>query len=162
MGMLLLAICISGFVLAKIRTEIIATPLLKATTSEIIVSGVVRDVERASERRTTIILQPNEIEGMTTVQMPRRLRLSNSIKNGELAIGARVAFKARLSPLASPTIPGGFDYGRQLYFEGIGGSGRITSKIDVLGKGPIEQSRAGSTNVQVASGRGGKACNDGQ
>ena len=30
-------------------------------------------------------------------------------------------------------MPGGFDYGRQLYFEGIGGTGRITSKIDVLG-----------------------------
>jgi len=133
MGILLLAICISGFVLAKVRTEIIATPLLKATTNEIIVSGVVKHVERVSERRTTIILQPNEIEGMTTVQLPRRLRLSNSIKNGEPAIGTRVAFKARLSPNASPTIPGGFDYGRQLYFEGIGGSGRITSKIDVLG-----------------------------
>ena len=132
-GMLLLAILLSGFVLAKVRTEMIATPLLKATTGEVIVSGIVRDVERASERRSTIILQPNEIEGMTIAQLPRRLRLSNSIRNGEPAIGARVAFKARLAPLTSPTMPGGFDYGRQLYFEGIGGSGRITAKIDVLG-----------------------------
>jgi competence protein ComEC len=134
MGVLLLAILLSGFVLAKFRAEMIATPLLKATTAEIIVSGVVRDVERASERRSTIILQPNEIEGMTAAQLPRRLRLSNSIKNGEPAIGARVAFKARLSQLASPTMPGGFDYGRQLYFEGIGGTGRITSKIEIIGK----------------------------
>ena len=132
-GMLLLAILVSGFVLTKFRSEMIATPLLKATTNEIIVSGIVRDVQRASERRSTIILQPNEIEGMTTVQLPRRLRLSNSIKNGEPIIGARIAFKARLSPIASPTMPRGFDYGRQLYFEGIGGTGRITSKIDVLG-----------------------------
>jgi competence protein ComEC len=134
MEVLLLAILLSGFVLAKFRAEMIATPLLKATTAEIIVSGVVRDVERASERRSTIILQPNEIEGMTAAQLPRRLRLSNSIKNGEPAIGARVAFKARLSQLASPTMPGGFDYGRQLYFEGIGGTGRITSKIEIIGK----------------------------
>lgn len=133
MGMLLLAILLSGFVLAKVRAEIIATPLLKATTNEIVVSGVVRDVERASERRATIILQPDEIEGMTTAQLPRRLRLSNSVKNGEPAIGARIAFKARLGPLASPTMPGGFDYGRQLYFESIGGTGRITSRIDMLG-----------------------------
>ena len=133
LGMLLLAILLSGFVLAKFRAEMIATPLLKATTGEIIVSGIVLDVERASEKRRTIILQPNEIEGMTTTQMPRRLRLSNSLKNGEPVIGARIAFKARLAPNASPTMPGGFDYGRQLYFEGIGGTGRITSKIDVLG-----------------------------
>ena len=133
MGMLLLAILLSGFVLAKIRAEIIATPLLKATTGEIVVSGIVHDVERASERRATIILEPDKIEGMTTAQLPRRLRLSNSLKNGEPAIGARIAFKARLAPIASPTMPGGFDYGRQLYFQGIGGTGRITSKIDMLG-----------------------------
>ena len=133
MGLLLLAILLSGFVLAKFRAEMIATPLLKATTGEIIVSGVVLDVERASERRRTIILQPNKIEGMTTTQLPRHLRLSNSNKNGEPVTGDRIAFKARLSPIPSPTMPGGFDYGRQLYFNGIGGTGRITSKIDVLG-----------------------------
>ena len=88
MGMLLLAILLSGFVLTKFRAEMIATPLLKATTGEIIVSGIVLDMERASEKRRTIILQPNEIEGMTTAQMPRRLRLSNSLKNGEPVIGA--------------------------------------------------------------------------
>jgi competence protein ComEC len=134
MGMLLFAILLSGFVLAKFRTEMIATPLLKATTGEIIVSGIVRDVDRALERRRTIIFQPNEIEGLTTAQLPRRLRLSNSIKNGEPEIGERVAFKARLSPISSPVMPGGFDYGRQLYFEGIGGTGRITSKIKIIGR----------------------------
>ena len=133
MGMLLLAILLSGFVLAKFRAEIIATPLLKATTNEIVVSGIVHDVERASEKRSTIILQPDAIEGIITVQLPRRLRLSNSLKNGEPAIGSRIAFKARLGPIPSPAMPGGFDYGRQLYFDGIGGTGRITSKIDILG-----------------------------
>jgi competence protein ComEC len=133
MGMLLLAILLSGFVLAKTRAEIIATPLLKATTGEVVVTGIVRDLERASERRATIILEPGKIEGMTAAQLPRRLRLSNSLRNGEPAIGAMIAFKARLAPNASPTMPGGFDYGRQLYFQGIGGTGRITSKIDTLG-----------------------------
>ncbi len=133
MGLLLLAILLSGFVLAKVRAEIIATPLLKATTGEIVVSGIVLDVERASEKRRTIILQPKEIESMTTAQLPRRLRLSNSIRNGEPVTGNRIAFKARLSPIPSPTMPGGFDYGRQLYFDSIGGTGRITSKIDQLG-----------------------------
>ena len=133
MGMLLLAILLSGFVLAKLRAEIVATPLLKATTNEIVVSGIVRAVERASEKRRTITLQPDAIEGLTTAQLPRRLRLSNSLKNGEPMIGARIAFKARLGPIPSPAMPGGFDYGRQLYFNGIGGTGRITSKIDHLG-----------------------------
>jgi competence protein ComEC len=133
MGMLLLAIFLSGFVLAKLRAEIVATPLLKATTNEIVVSGVVRNVEKASEKRSTIMFQPDAIEGLTTAQLPRRMRLSNSLRNGEPIIGARIAFKARLGSIPSPAMPGGFDYGRQLYFAGIGGTGRITSKIDQLG-----------------------------
>jgi len=52
MGVILLAILLSGFVLAKVRAEIIATPLLKATTGEIVMSGIVHVVERASERRS--------------------------------------------------------------------------------------------------------------
>ena len=132
-GMILLAVLLSGFALAKFRTETVGTPLLKAATGEILVSGIVRDIERASERRRTVTLQPLEIEGMATAQLPRRLRLSNSIKNGEPPIGGKIAFKARLAPIPSPTMPGGFDYGRQLYFSGVGGTGRITSKIDRLG-----------------------------
>ncbi|MGB8315008.1 MAG: ComEC/Rec2 family competence protein [Aestuariivirga sp.] len=132
-SMLLIALFLCGFALANIRAEIVATPLLKATTGEIIVNGTVREVEHASARRRTIILQPQEIEGMATAQIPLRLRLSNSVKNGEPPIGSRIAFKARLAPIPSPTLPGGFDYGRQLYFSSVGGTGRITSKIDTLG-----------------------------
>ena len=62
-GFLLMAVFLSGFVLANIRAEIVATPLLKATTGEVIVSGTVREVEHASAKRRTIILQPQEIEG---------------------------------------------------------------------------------------------------
>ena len=42
MGVILLAILLSGFVLAKIRAEMIATPVLKATTGEIVVGGRIR------------------------------------------------------------------------------------------------------------------------
>ena len=129
---ILLAIFLFGFALAKARAEIVATPLLKATTSEVAVVGIVHDVESASAKRGTIILEPTEIEGMLAAQLPRRLRLTNFTRNGNPAIGARVALKARLAPISSPTMPGGFDYGRLQYFESIGGSGRITSQIDVL------------------------------
>jgi competence protein ComEC len=112
-GLLFLAILLSGFVLAKFRAEMIATPLLRAATNDIAVVGIVRDSEGASAKRGTLIVQPTEIEGLTPAQMPRRLRLTNFTRNGTPAIGARIAFKARLAPTSSPTMPGGFDYGRQ-------------------------------------------------
>jgi competence protein ComEC len=133
-GMVLLAVLISGFVLAKFRAEIVGTPLLKATTSDVVVTGIVRNLDSASPKRGIIILEPSAIEGMQEAQLPRRLRLTNFSKNGSPEIGAQVVFRARLAPISSPAMPGGFDYGRQIYFESIGGSGRITSTIDVLGQ----------------------------
>ncbi len=134
MAMVLIAIFLSGFVLAKFRTEFVATPLLKASSNDVAIVGIVRDSEGASAKRGTLLVQPTDIEGLITSQLPRILRLTNFTRNGTPVIGSRIAFKARLGPVSSPTMPGGFDYGRQLYFEGIGGSGRITSKIEVIGQ----------------------------
>ncbi len=134
MMILLIAIFLGGFGLAKFRSEMVATPLLHSTTDALAVVGIVHESEGGGARRGTLVIEPSQIEGFTTAQIPLRLRLSNFTKNGRPAIGARVAFKARLSPLPVPTQPGGFDYGRQLYFQEIGGTGRITSPIDVLGE----------------------------
>ncbi len=129
-----IAIVLAGFVLAKLRTEYAATPLLKSPTGEVAVVGIVTDSQGASTKRATLLVQPSEIEGVIRDKMPSALRLTNFTRNGSPPIGARVAFKARLAPIASPTMPGGFDYGRQLYFQSIGGTGRITSPIAVIGQ----------------------------
>ena len=132
-GITLIAIFLLGFVLAKSRAEMVATPLLKATTGDIAVAGIVTDSDGSSAKRGMLLLQPTAIEGLTPDQMPRLLRLSFFSRNGGADIGARIAFKARLAPIPSPAMPGGFDYGRALYFQSIGGTGRITSKIEVSG-----------------------------
>jgi competence protein ComEC len=128
----LVALVASGFVLAKLRTEMTATPLLRATTAEVLVTGRIADVERASRGRLNIILEPASIEGIADGLVPVRLRLSSTPKLGQPIMGTRVSFKARLSPLPTPVQPGGFDYGRRLWFESIGGTGRITTPIILL------------------------------
>ena len=128
----LVALCLAGFVLAKLRAEWVATPVLQATTAELAVTGIVEDASHASAKRMVVILAVDQIEGMMAAAAPRRLRLTGSVKQGVPAIGARIALKARLSPLPSPVLPGGFDYGRQLWFDGIGGTGRIMGTISVL------------------------------
>jgi competence protein ComEC len=129
-----IAIILSGFVLAKIRTELVGTPLLKAPTGEIAVVGIVGDIQGIAAKRGTVLLQPTEMEGVPKENMPQLLRLTIFTRNGVPPIGARIAFKGRLAPIPQPTMPGGFDYGRQLYFQAIGGTGRITSPITILGQ----------------------------
>ena len=130
-AVVLIALTLLGAVLAKARSDFVATPLLHATTAELQLTGTVQDVS-ASGKRRTLILAPGTIEGMTPDEVPRRLRLSAFAQQGDPVIGDRIQVKARLAPLPSPVIPGGFDYGRQLWFQGIGGTGRLTGDIQIL------------------------------
>ena len=152
---LLAGLVVIGFSLAKFRAEMVATPLLHATTAEVLVTGTVRDVQHSSARRLTLIVAPDAVEGLTADRTPRRLRLSTSLKLGEPSIGTRVSLKARLSPLPSPVQPGGFDYGRKLWFEGIGGTGRVTAPITTLAETAPLSARLDSRleTVRTAMGR---------
>jgi competence protein ComEC len=126
----LVCLVLLGFGLAKARTTRIATPLIHASTDELAVRGVVEDVAVSGKRRV-LIVAPSSIAGFTPEATPRRLRLSSIERQGEPHVGDEITATARLQPLPTPVIPGGFDYGRQLYFEGVGGTGRVTAALQI-------------------------------
>lgn len=125
---LLAGVAIMGFVLAGAKSWRAATPLLAAATGEVTVTGQAISVNRSARARLVMILAPEQIEGIAPERLPRRLRLTLPEKMGTTPAGARVTFKARLAPLPSPVAPGAFDYGRSLWLDGIGGTGRVTSE----------------------------------
>ena len=123
----LVAMLCAGFAGAKLRAEMAATPLLQASSGAVALTGRVEAVERASRKRLVIILAPSSIAGLAPEKIPLRLRLSSPESFGRPMAGDVVTATVRLSPLPAPVQPGGFDYGRSLFFEGIGGTGRITA-----------------------------------
>lgn len=133
--LILVALVLGGLVLAKARAEWVATPVLHATSPEVLVTGSVLRVDATPGKRLAVLVAPEAIESLAPAGVPRRLRLSMTESQGPLRAGERVAFRARLAPLPSPVEPGGFDYGRKLWFEGIGGTGRVTARVEVLGDG---------------------------
>jgi competence protein ComEC len=46
-------------------------------------------------------------------------------------VGRFVEFKARLSPPLSPLRPGGYDFARDMYFQGLGASGFVLGKLRI-------------------------------
>ena len=132
--LLLVGVLALGFSLTKLRSDMVATPLLPATTGEVAVTGRVMEVDRASAGRLVVILKPALIEGLPPERMPHRVRLSLPSRWGGAQPGDQLAFNARLSPLPAPVMPGGFDYARKLWFEGIGATGRITSEPVITGR----------------------------
>ena len=57
-------------------------------------------------------------------------RVRVSVRKGTAPpVGSFVEFKARLSPPLAPLRPGGYDFARDLYFQGIGASGFVLGRI---------------------------------
>ena len=119
---LLIGLVLLGFGLSKARQEIVATPLLRATVSSSEISGFIADADNRGGNKRVLVI---ELEGATNVpvdEMPSRVRISTFDAPTAL-IGDYVHFTARLTPLPTPVMPGGFDYGRDLYFQSIGAMG---------------------------------------
>ena len=67
----LVALVVLGFSLAKFRSDLVATPLLHATTPDVLVTGTVTDIQANGGGRLTLLLAPDGIEGLTADRTPR-------------------------------------------------------------------------------------------
>ena len=73
-----------------------------------------------------------------TPDLPPRLRVSvpNEDLPQGLGTGARVRVRARLTPPMTMTLPGDYDFARDAWFKGIGGTGRALGSVEVLRAAP--------------------------
>jgi competence protein ComEC len=128
---LALSCCLIGFALAKLRTEWVATPLVTAYASPVQIAGWIDAVDPQGKKRTALTVTLQKTVGIPSNQHPRRVRLTVSAAAAEFRVGEMITGAANLVPLSRPVMPGGFDYGRQLYFQSIGATGYLTShRID--------------------------------
>ena len=119
---LIIALLVFGFAIGKMRQEIVATPLLRSTVSSSDISGFVADADNKGGKRRILVIELDHASNIPEDEMPRRVRIS--IYDAPTAlIGDYLHFSARLTPLPTPVMPGGFDYGRDLYFQSIGAMG---------------------------------------
>jgi len=124
---LLVAAVAAGFATAtwksaRIAHEVLAKPLFGAA-----LTGFVETREER-ERTDRFVLRVVTIEAPRAAIKLTRVRLS--VKKGTApVVGDFVALKARLQPPLAPLRPGGYDFARDLYFQGIGASGFVTGAI---------------------------------
>jgi competence protein ComEC len=105
------------------KSERAAAPVLgHARLAEF--SASVESLQRLPARRIVrLVVTPDPGSGL-----PRRLRVNVAeAAGGALDAGARVRIRAWLMPPAPPAVPGGYDFSRAAWFQGIGGTGRALS-----------------------------------
>lgn len=125
--LLAVALILMGFVGADLRTAWVSTPLLRAYVPSATITGRLRDVDRPSAKRLTLVVDVETASGLPPEEVPRRVRLTVTGQMDTPRIGDRVTGTAMLLPLPLPVSPGAFDYGRSLFFESIGATGRFTA-----------------------------------
>lgn len=131
--LLLVATMIAGgAALTKLRTDLVATPMIERSVTAT-VTGFVEAVEarRGGARLTVRVVS---IEGARLARQPERVTVVLRGKAPE--VGEGIAVLARLRPPSGPAMPGGYDFARKAYYAGIGATGFAYGKPKLVELGP--------------------------
>lgn len=111
-----------GFFAAQVRSWSVAAPRIEQRTGPVTVTGQAAEVELRPDS-VRVVLSSVVIGGIDRERTPDRVRIV--LRGGAVAPapGQWLTMRAIISPPPPPTIPGGFDNGRALYFERIGAVG---------------------------------------
>jgi len=118
-----IVLMVAGFSASMVAAQRFGTPMLSKQIKITDVSGVIESIDPQGQGRgSKVVLSDLEIGKLLPDQTPRKIRLTFK-KDGGLEPGARIAFRANLSPPSGPVLPGAYDFRRHLFFEGIGAVG---------------------------------------
>ncbi|MGE3740156.1 MAG: ComEC/Rec2 family competence protein [Geminicoccaceae bacterium] len=119
--LLALALPFAGFGLAQYRLHAVAAPILAhAGVYEVAGRVVAMEPLRSGDR---VLLDGVTLEGVPSAVTPDYVRINLRRSPDGLEPGDRLAVRARLQRPLGPTLPGGFDFGRQAWFERLGAIG---------------------------------------
>jgi competence protein ComEC len=120
----------AGFAAATTKTALMEHPVLRFPASGVTISGFV-ELREESQHTDRFVLRVENMEGGRMDEKPQRVRLS--VKRGTAPpAGAFVQVKAMLDPPLQPLEPGSYDFARDLFFQGIGASGFVRGRVNIL------------------------------
>jgi competence protein ComEC len=126
----MIAAVAAGFAVATWKTARIAHGVLARPLYAVSLTGFVetRDIRERTDR---FVLRVASMDSPRAAPKLERVRLS--VRKGTApAVGSFVELKARLQPPLSPMRPGSYDFGRDMYFQGIGASGFAMGAIKTV------------------------------
>src|SRR6266566_742861 len=140
----MIAAMAAGFAVATWKTARVAHGVLARPMYSVQLSGFVetRDIRERTDRFVLRVAQMQSPRGQIKLE---RVRLSVR-KGAAPAVGSFVELKARLQPPLASLRPGSYDFGRDMYFAGIGASGFVTGAVKT-----VEPPVAGGLSLRYAA-----------
>jgi len=129
---------VMGVTVAKLRTDLVAAPVLpREMTAN--AAGWVAEREAAARGGVRVLLKVRDMEHLASAARPDYVRITIRSEAASIAVGDAIAVLARLRPPAGPVLPGGYDFARADFYEGVGGSGFAygAAKPADIGEAPL-------------------------
>ncbi len=126
----------AGVLAAGLRAQVVAAPMLAAPYAGP-VQGRLVEIDRSQSDALRITLDRVILSGIPPPQTPHRVRVSLQ-GDGHPALpepGSTLMLTARLAAPEGPAEPGGFDFRRMAWFDGLGGVGYTRTPV-LLVEGP--------------------------
>jgi len=127
-----------GFCAADLRSALVDAPALERALPVRTIEARLIRIDEGPRRRLTLAI--HYIEGVAAKATPRRVRIVWRGTPFAALPGDVVRLRAVLSPPPPPSTPGGFDYARMLYFQGIGGVGYAVTAPEIVTGAPVSRS----------------------
>jgi competence protein ComEC len=118
-----------GFTAAQLSALRAEAPVVARQLGPLRVEGRVAEVEATQRGQRVLLEQVSLANGQPA---PPRVRLSMTARTAPLLPGERIAVSAILRPPPEPALPGGFDFARQAWFDGLGAVGFSVGQAEVL------------------------------
>ena len=126
------ALIFAGFVVAGLRAHMVHAPTLGYRYYGEI-EGRVIGIDRSASGALRITLDQVQLGKISKPRTPARIRLSlhGPPPEREPRIGDKLLTKGSVVPPQGPAEPGGFDFRRQAYFQGLGGVGYTRKAVEL-------------------------------
>ncbi len=130
---ILILVTALGFLAGAVRGQLVAAPAIGGETRPLELTARIERVERFAPREMRLTLSHVAIAGWKAEATPERVRVGVRTRGDDVRPGDLVALRAILMPPPGPSVPGGYDFSRQAWFDGLGAVGFAISPVRVTG-----------------------------
>ena len=123
----------AGCVTAWTRSELAGEPAIARPIVARFDATVLGREEQPALGRVRLMLATREPETGRAIKV--RINLPTPQDRPEIAAGARIRLRARLVPPAAPMLPGGYDFARAAWFNGLAATGSALGPVEVVAHG---------------------------
>jgi competence protein ComEC len=124
----------AGLATVWVRSEVVGAEPIKRSAVTVLTGRVLERQEQPAQARIRLMLAVRDAETGTA----RKVRVNVPLEQAtpDLRLGAVVRMRARLSPPAPPMLPGGYDFARRAWFDGLSATGSLLGEVALVEPAP--------------------------